>query len=240
MPETGPPPQHQPRHFLFLFQLLAVAAMIGAGLLYSSRGWEESLEFLGLSKPQPAAEEPGSAAAGRLGAPHHVRRAPPRVQGSLQVVAESLPEGSPSDDMTPRLPGSKGSEPPPRLPNALEAGAGGRFRRPLSAPIMKRNATVGPSLPGGTSPRPAIPAQDPARPRAAPQLFDRRAIAADSPALSHDPRQVPETAPTWIDKLRRLDVRVVIGGILCFFLAAYCWLVRALRKGPRGGGMTHT
>ena len=90
----------------------------------------------------------------------------------------------------------------------------GWTKLPLSAPVVER--------------------------KAAPDLFEKREIASDSIALVRNSSETFVPEPAWFDKIRRVDPRIAIGVIVAIFACAYVFLVKALRKGPGGGGMTNT
>ena len=69
------------------------------------------------------------------------------------------------------------------------------------------------------------------------QGFQKPAIAPDSPALA---REAPEEeARGWEERLRRVNPRAWLAGIVAVFLGGYALNVAALRRGPGGKGLTH-
>jgi hypothetical protein len=70
-------------------------------------------------------------------------------------------------------------------------------------------------------------------------LVRKPSIEPDSLALARSPEETGAEELPWLERLKRLDRRVVVGAIAAFFLVLYAIGVRALRRGPGGGGFTH-
>lgn len=74
---------------------------------------------------------------------------------------------------------------------------------------------------------------------AAPNLFLRGTIDADSVALTREIERADAAESSWILRLKTRDPRAIIALIVCVFVGVYALMAKALRRGPGGRGLTH-